>query len=150
MASIRHCFHDLDTVVDQIREILDDWNAQTRIGDSIGIETLELLKVAVHEWIANLAQHANFNGHPPQVTFTATPRGRRLECIIEDNSAGFDLEAQLANCAEILEAYPERGMGLLMLQACTEELQYASVGEHRQRLHFYIPADQDPWLKIPF
>lgn len=150
MASIRHCFRNFDNIVDQIHDLLDRWEAETQVADAMGNETLELLKVAAHEWIANLVQHADFDGDAPRVLFTATPNGRRLECVIEDNSEGFDLEAQLSTCADVLEAYPERGMGLLMLQACTEELHYAPVDDGWQRLHFYIPADQDPWLKIPF
>ena len=49
-----------------------------------------------------------------------------------------------------LEAFPERGMGLLMLQACTEELSYRRIDEGWQRLEFSVSAEQDPWLHIPF
>jgi serine/threonine-protein kinase RsbW len=51
---------------------------------------------------------------------------------------------------ENLEPFPERGMGLLMMNAATEYFEYfrSTVGLHR--LEFSVSADLDPWLNIPF
>jgi serine/threonine-protein kinase RsbW len=153
MTSIRHCFNDLDTIIDHMHILLDRWEAEVLEESALNKETIQLLKVGVHEWIANLVQHADFKGRTPEIHFSAKPQGHRIACTIEDNSEGFDLDEQLRRCAELLQAYPERGMGLLMLQACTETLSYDRVEHgpnHLHRLYFIISADQDPWLNIPF
>lgn len=150
MESVQQCFHDLDTVIDQVHALFDRWLADDAFSPTLGEDTVYRLRLAVHEWIANLVQHAQFNEPLPHIVFDVWPNGRRIRCVIEDNSDGFDFDLQLATRHDQLERLPERGMGLLMLHACAEELSYTETDDGRRRLEFYVSANQDPWLNIPF
>jgi serine/threonine-protein kinase RsbW len=81
------------------------------------------LRLAVHEWIANLVQHARFV-HDPEIVLRIGLEPDVVHCAIEDSSAGFDFATQLETQKSVLEAPApsERGRGLLMLVTCTEDL----------------------------
>jgi serine/threonine-protein kinase RsbW len=49
-----------------------------------------------------------------------------------------------------MDNLPERGMGLRIIDACTDTLSYAPTDGGRHRLEFSIPADHDPWLSKLF
>ncbi|MCH8276677.1 MAG: ATP-binding protein, partial [Bacteroidetes bacterium] len=49
-----------------------------------------------------------------------------------------------------LEPLPERGMGLLMLNAATEYFEYSRSKNGPHKLEFSVSSDLDPWLNIPF
>ena len=70
--------------------------------------------------------------------------------MIQDNSDGFDLEEKIQERENGLRALPERGMGLLMLNAATESLNYQRADDGMHRLEFSVSADETPWLNIPF
>jgi serine/threonine-protein kinase RsbW len=108
------------------------------------------MKLAVHEWLSNLIQHADFAERDPAITLQVCQNGSGVHCAIEDNSRGFDLDGRLTARSEILERFPERGMGLLMIKACTRDLRYTQLTETRHRLEFCVTAEHDPWLNIPF
>lgn len=155
--AVPHRFRDLATVVDEVHALFAAWEQDGSLSPPLDAFSAEVMKLAVHEWIANLVQHADFEGRAPEISFAVLPNGRRVQCVIEDNSRGFDFEHQLA-CQEVevvAEVPPDRGRGLLMLIACTEDLRYeappAKRGDgQRQRLEFWISADNDPCLDIPF
>lgn len=143
---VRHRFTDLGTVIDHIHTLFGVWHRESLFY----AHTLDLMKLAVHEWVANLVQHGDFQERHPEIYLEVSPNGRYIYCRIEDNSEGFDLDAKLIQKAEDLTPYPERGIGLLMLQACTDNLTYTRTEIGRYRLEFSVSAEQDPWLNIPF
>lgn len=102
------------------------------------------LKLAVHEWMANLVRHASFGGRTPEVRVRIWRQGAHFRCIIEDNSDGFDLTTQLQQRAEIsaaAAALPEGGMGLLLLKASTDHAEYTALSEERNRLRLSVRTD---------
>lgn len=146
----RQSFTRLDVIVDELHALFELWIADGALLAHLDGDTVELLRLAVHEWVANLVQHADFAERSPVVTLSIIPNGRRVRCVIEDNSAGFPLDEKLENRRKALEPLPERGMGLLMLNAATEYFEYTTSEDGRQRLEFTVSADSDPWLNIPF
>ena len=106
--------------------------------------------MAVHEWVANIVQHSDFESREPQIGVWLDQRGDRLYCLIEDNSRGFDFHGYLDGHEGITTVLPDRGMGLLLLKACTEELCYKSVEAGKNQLEFYITDKEDTFLEIPF
>jgi serine/threonine-protein kinase RsbW len=119
--------------------------------DAQALTTLYQVKIAVHEWLANLVQHANFEDETTEVSMRIERMDNRIFCAIEDNSDGFVLDEHLEIEPEYLESLPERGMGLLILKICTEDLLYKSGDfEDNNRLEFYVSADPDQWQNTPF
>ena len=151
MDSQTHHFQDLDTVIDQVHALFDTWEGDDYLPPSFNVAMLYQLKLAVHEWLANLVQHANFETDTTDVTLKVEPAGDQLYCVIEDNSDGFVLDSHLNVEPEYLDSLPERGMGLLILKICTEDLSYQrnEAGGYN-RLEFYVSAEQDPWLGTQF
>lgn len=150
MDYISHRFHDPDTLIDRVHGLFEQWEADGTFSPQLDAISLHRLKLAVHEWLANLIQHAEFDHRTPEVTLHLRTDGRYVQCAIDDNSEGFDLDRHLSARREILDAFPERGMGLLMIKSCTEDLSYRQLGPALHRLEFSVSADQDPWLNIPF
>ena len=146
----KHRFSGLDTIIDRMHALFDEWEEQRTLHPPLDEDTLQQMRLAVHEWIANLVQHANFDTRPPEVVLDVCRNGNHVQCIIEDNSEGFVLDDQLRAREDVLNAFPERGMGLLMIRACTEDLSYRRLDANWHRLEFCISADKDPWLNIPF
>lgn len=140
-------FRDLDSLVDRghtfLNEIADaPWLALPRRMQAHA-------HLVVHEWLANLVQYADFAGSLPSVTLRIQVVQGRIRFIIDDNSAGFDFHARVQAQQKLLGALPNRGLGLLMITACTEDLSYHRLGPSHYRLVFTIPADLDPALDIP-
>ncbi|MFQ5568662.1 MAG: ATP-binding protein [Rhodothermales bacterium] len=105
-------------------------------------------RLVVHEWLANLIQHARFEERIPTITVQVRITEFIVHYIIEDNSEGFDLEARLGTEAR-QEAFPERGFGLQIIRACTEALTYRPLERGGHRLAFYIAPRQDPQVILP-
>ena len=151
-------FRDLGTAVDELHGLFEEWEHSDSSLLPLDDFGLQVMKLAVHEWVANLVQHADFGDQMPLIQFAIQPDDQRVHCVIEDNSQGFDFNHQLAEQRESVEATvpPERGRGLLMMIACTEDLRYhqpradAPVDRTRSRLEFSISALRQPWLDIPF
>lgn len=150
METTRQCFNRLDNVIDELHDLFESWEQEGALLSHLDLDTIHLFRLAVHEWVANLVQHARFDGRSPEVTLDVIPNGRRVRCIIEDNSIGFPIQQRLDVQREALKPYPERGMGLLMLNAATEYFEYSESENGRQRLEFTVSADSDPCLNIPF
>ncbi len=153
MESVKQRFCDLTKIIEGVHAIFDQFEIEDGYDPSLNIETLLRAKWAVHEWTANIVQHADFNGRNPEVVIDVwTNGGNALECLIEDNSEGFNLEQTLEEkSGELHQApVPERGMGLLMLNACATDLRYERTEDGRFRLRFTVRGDQDPHFLIPF
>lgn len=142
-----HRFRDLDHVVDEVHAVFDGWAERDEFRAVLGEDGLEVLRLAVHEWVANLVQHATFPG-PPEIRMDVAVRGDAVRCVVEDTSSGFDFAAQVERQQAVLDgpAPSERGRGLLMLVTCAENLDYrpASPGA-AQRIAFALrdPIESD-------
>ena len=148
MTSERHHFDDLNTMIDEVHRLFETWAG----GDpqfNGGRERLHRAKLAVHEWLANLVQHAQFPDEP-SISLEVHRSTEILECVIEDNSEGFDLAGQLSVRQKIEDAFPERGMGLLMLHACAHDLTYVRGANGRQKLRFRVTDEGCKSVDIPF
>ena len=138
-----YAFRDLDRAVDEFHAVADGWSAPGPLADALSEEGLHVLVLTLHEWIANLVQHASFPGEP-EVVLTVEATGDVVRCAVEDTSAGFDFASQLEHQQTLLDAPApsERGRGLLMLVSCAEDLRFRPAGPGvRQRLAF---AMRDP------
>ena len=137
---MRHSFHDLDTVTDEVHALFDAWTEGDRFQGALQEEGVDVLRLAVHEWIANLVQHATFpNG--VRITLDIEPNGDGVACSIEDTSAGFDFAGQVEQQQAILDAPApsERGRGLLMLVMCTQNLGFVEADNGLpQRITFTV------------
>jgi len=143
-------FRDLESVIEEAHALFDHWENSGIFSPAFDQDKVQLMKLAVHEWLANLVQHANFGDRAPEITLELTPNGTRVRCVIEDNSDGFDIQGHIEKRRNGLKSLPERGMGLLMLDAATEYMHYHRDDDGRHRLEFSVSADQNPWLNIPF
>lgn len=151
-------FQDLGTVVEDLHGLFECWEHDEAFLPPLDTFTREVMKLAIHEWVANLVQHADFSDRTPLIQLVVQPNGKSVRCKIEDNSRGFDFDLQLARQRDkVIETTvpPDRGRGLLMMIACTENLRYhqpsslPSADEHH-RLEFSISASKKPWIDIPF
>lgn len=153
MDAISAHYTDLDTAIDEVRVLVDRWadqvrpNAHERMPDG---QTLRYTQLVLHEWLANLAQHASFPDPPPVIRIHLRAEQRHVYCTVEDNSTGFDVDAHLDLQETNAEALPERGMGLRIIHACTDSFAYHSTDQQKYRFEFSIPADHDPWLSTLF
>ncbi|NNE69146.1 MAG: ATP-binding protein [Rhodothermales bacterium] len=150
MNSARQQFGDLERVIDEVHALFDHWENSGVFSPAFDADKVQLMKLAVHEWLANLVQHAHFGDRTPEIHMDVTPNGKRVRCVIVDNSDGFDLGTYLNERRGALPVLPERGMGLLMLDAATEYMNYHRDDDGCHRLEFSVSADEDPWLNIPF
>jgi serine/threonine-protein kinase RsbW len=130
---------DLDSAVTEVHSYFDEWRKKhARDGSAV-----HEARFAAHEWMANLVQHANFRGRRPQIVLDVQRNGAFIRCVITDNSEGFDLEWQLEKAYDqnSVQVLPGRGMGLLMLQACTSKLSYEATERGRHRLSFQVAPE---------
>ena len=135
-----HAFSCLDTITDEVHALFDGWAADRTFATVLGEDGIEVLRLAVHEWIANLVQHATFPGEAV-VTLAIGVEGDGVRCAIEDTSAGFDLLGQVEAQKSVMDAPApsERGRGLLMLISSTTDLTYRpAAGGDRQRISFRV------------
>jgi serine/threonine-protein kinase RsbW len=142
-----HTFTDLDRAVDALHAVADGWNAECAMVEALGTDGLHVLRLTVHEWIANLVQHASFP-EDAEIVLTTAVDGDVVRCAVEDTSSGFDFAAQIESQRSILDAPApsERGRGLLMLVSCAEDLDFRPAADGvRQRLAFSMrdPAGGD-------
>jgi serine/threonine-protein kinase RsbW len=143
-------YTDLDRALDEVRSVLEEWSASQETESAPEAETVRYTQLVLHEWIANLLQHADFHDRTPTVEIRLSCENRHIICAVIDNSEGFDLGERLPNEEEIMDDLPERGMGLRIINACTDSLSYTSTEAGRYRFEFSIPADHDPWLSMLF
>jgi len=150
MEITRQSFTRLEIVIDELHGMFEEWEREGALLSHLDPDTIQLFRLAVHEWVANLVQHADFAERNPIVVMDVIPNGRRVRCVIEDNSDGFAFPEQIDVQRNALTPFPERGMGLLMLNAATEYFEYSVTEQGHRRLEFTVSADSDKWLNIPF
>jgi serine/threonine-protein kinase RsbW len=150
MSVLAKQYTDLDLALDEVRSVLHEWSTDLDESTAPDAETIRYTQLVLHEWIANLLQHADFEDRTPTVQIQLNAENRHVTCAVLDNSEGFDLEERLPAREEALEEFPERGMGLRIISACTDNVAYRPVEDGQQRFEFSIPADHDPWLSMLF
>ena len=135
-----HRFNDLYSVIDEIHALFDAWDDAGVFTPPLDCDGMIVLRLAVHEWVANLVQHAQFASGAPEITIEIEGTDDGVYVVVEDTSCGFDLLGQIEEQHVILDAPApsERGRGLLMLITCTEELDYRPASSDRQRLSFHL------------
>ena len=137
-----HRFTRLDQAIDEVHALFDAWDAHGALAPALDADGSSVLRLAVHEWVANLVQHAAFpNG--PEIAVEVSVEGDAVRCAIEDSSVGFDFAGQVERQHAILDAPApsERGRGLLMLITCTEDLSFRpAMPGRRQRISFCVRA----------
>ena len=152
-------FDDLGSSVEELHRLFDAWERSDAPIGYLESFSFNVLRFAVHEWVANLVQHADFGDRAPVIRLGLAPQEGCVHCTIEDNSRGFDFQDQIEKQRVSVEAPlpPERGRGLLMLIACAENLRYHQPlapsdphAEHWHRLTFSISANKQLWIDIPF
>lgn len=143
MSAVTHQFDDLNRIMEGIHALFKRWKATDTFCPPLDDQGLEHAKLAIHEWVANLVQHAEFEDRTPSVSLTLISEGQRLRCTIVDNSNGFDIDRYLNVDGEVLKTFPERGMGLFLLKACADELSYRRSEQGQQRIEFYIAAEHN-------
>lgn len=136
----RHLFRDLSTVIDSVHALVDGWVAAGTLAPALDADSAEVLRLALHEWIANLVQHATFP-RGVEIALEVEPGPESVFCAVEDTSAGFDFAGQIDRQQAILDAPApsERGRGLLMLMTCTDDLSFVTAADgRRQRISFHV------------
>ena len=129
----------LDKIIDRLQELFDQWEIQGIFPATIQPEMLHRARLATHEWIAHLVQHAHFAESVPQIALSVWVEDDRLCCQIADNSSGFPVEAYPSeSLSDEYEVMPELGMSWLLIQACTRHLVYRPLGNQGFELEFSI------------
>ncbi|MDX1438284.1 MAG: ATP-binding protein [Rubricoccaceae bacterium] len=140
-----HRFIHLDSVIDDVHSLFEEWIESRVYANTLDEFGLLVLKLAVHEWVANLVQHAIFSKESTEIILRVYDDSQTLRCIVEDNSEGFDFRSQIDAQTDALgePESTERGRGLLMLIACTEDISYETADSGLQRLEFTIRTPVD-------
>lgn len=150
MSEFRKEYTDLDRALDEIPSALEEW-LDTQKNPRPTEDTVYHARLVLHEWIANLHQHADFEEEPPTVEIHLVSVDRHIDCSVTDNSEGFDLETHLpTKPKELVEVLPDRGMGLRIINACTKSVSYSPTDDGHHRFEFFIPSDHEPWLSMLF
>lgn len=111
--------------------------------------TRHYVQLVMHEWLANLVRHAAFS-EPPRVSVRVLLNQATARCEVTDNSRGFDLSAVLADMQTDTAPFPESGMGLRIIHACTTTLSYRRVSGLHHCFTASVPYDHDPWMNVLF
>jgi serine/threonine-protein kinase RsbW len=152
MNGITKRYSNLERAIDEVRVLLDRWSdRQGGAGEPVpDPQALRYAQLILHEWLANLLQHARFEERAPDVRIRVRTDGAGLTGWVTDNSTGFDLAERLRQQQSRSPSLPERGMGLRIIRACAADFSYRRGDNGRYRFTFSIPADHDPWLSTLF
>ncbi len=135
-----HVLTHLDGAIDEVHALFDAWAEAGTLGSALAPEEIDVLRLAIHEWVANLVQHATFSG-PVRIVLRVEPVAGGVRCAIADSSAGFDFASAVERQQSVLDAPApsERGRGLLMLLKCAEDLAFCSATPGvPQRIEFTV------------
>ena len=116
----------------------------------MNIDMLRHARLVLHEWLANLVQHADFQERTPEVAIRVQPAHDKVRCIVVDNSEGFEFEHRLETQTTNALPFPERAMGLRFIDACTDSFSYRRTEGGRYQFEFSISTDHTPWLSNLF
>lgn len=150
METITRQFDDPKVAINDIRSLFREWLETNAQPSGPSQEALEHAKLVLHEWLANLAQHADFEKRSPDVSVRIRRNEERIHCAVTDNSNGFELKSALDEQHEHSEPFPERMMGLRIIDACAEDLSYERLNDELHRLEFSISSNHSPWLNNLF
>lgn len=150
MIRVKRRYTCLDEAIDDMRALLCTSDESPLPDVSLSDEILEYVRIVIHEWVVNLIQHAEFRGATPTVEMEFQFENRHVSCVVKDNSEGFDLEHQLSVQQQTPPPFPERGMGLRIIHACTREMSYRSGADGWQHFSCIIPARSQPWVDTLF
>lgn len=151
MNAVTHQFSDLESAIDDTHTLFERWMSSASSTPTLpDSETLHYARLALHEWLANLVQHADFEDRTPDVTIDLRTNPRHVHCTVTDNSTGFEFDSQLRVQLKNGEPFPERAMGLRIIDACTEEYSYDRTEDGLHRLEFSISTDHLPCLSNLF
>jgi len=152
MPAFVRTYTDLDAAIDDIRCVLQRTSGSSSVAPpaSVSDDVLEYTRMVLHEWLANLVQHASFAAADPWVEVHVEFSDRHVFCAITDNSCGFDLTRQLDLQEQAPSPFPERGMGLRIIRACTETVSYAPRDDGLQHFNCTIPIHSQPWMNTLF
>ncbi len=148
MSALTKTYTDLDQAINEVQSLGNTWPT-AQLNGTLDAETLHCTSLVLHEWIANLHQHAEFRA-TPKVEVELSSQEHRVYCSVVDNSEGFEIDAYFPNEDDDLEAFPERGMGLRIIKTCTDDISYTTTEDGLHCFEFIIPADHDPWLNTLF
>ncbi len=146
VAPARLLFDDLGTVITRTHDHL----AEMMEACPDHVATLLHVQLAVHEWLANLVQHAEFGSRTIQIEVAITRDDSGFACTIFDSSVGFDVDEKVDVRRAQLSALPERGMGLLMVFACATDLLYTREADGNTLSFDVLDDGGDRCLAIPF
>lgn len=142
-------YTDLDHALDEVRSAVQD-----RLGnhhaEDLDDEIVHCTCLVLHEWVANLYRHAQFQDRSPEVEIRFSREDRCIAGSVTDNSEGFDLEAHLPKEKKNAEPLSEGGNGLRIIGTCADSLSYTPTEDGLHRFEFTISSDQDPWLNTLF
>ncbi len=133
----------ISRIMDHVHSVFDAVKRPSNAA-MLSADCWHISKLLVHEWVANLVQHAQFGNRKPEIVINFEPAGNSIRYVIEDNSMGFDLAAYLQSHNQVSEPLPERGMGLLILSSCSEEIVYRRVSNTKNRLEFVLSTEPGP------
>lgn len=151
MDPITRRFSDLEHALDTTHTLFEDWMDEPRAPAALpDAETLQHARLVLHEWLANLVQHADFQERTPDVVINVHPEQNKVYGTVVDNSEGFPLEHRLETQTTNALPFPERAMGLRFISACTDTLSYSRTDDGRYQFTFSIPINHTPWLSNLF
>lgn len=120
-----------------LHETIDQWEQSLAVSDAES--TWCYVRVVLHEWVANLVQHADFFERMPSMVVAVWRCDQGLCGFVRDNSSGFDLDDHLQGSLEDIPLrMPERGMGLLMLHDTAHLVTYTRNAPRRNTLYFCV------------
>lgn len=151
MDAITRRFSDLDLALDDMHTLFEEWITEaTDAADKAAAHALHHTRLVLHEWLANLVQHADFQERSPEICIRVRPTPDKIHCIVVDNSNGFEFEHQLKVQTTSALPFPERAMGLRFIDACTESFSYHRTDSGLHQFEFSISTDHTPWLNNLF
>lgn len=150
MDPITRRFSDLERALNTTHSFFEDWIDEERASDPPDTEMLHHARLVLHEWLANLVQHADFQERTPEVFIRVHPGENKIHGSVVDNSKGFPLAHRLETQTTNALPFPERAMGLRFIRACTESLSYDRTDDGRYQFTFSISIDHTPWLSNLF
>lgn len=153
MDPITRRFRDLELAIDNTHSLFQQWIAETDAAnapEATDTDALHHARLVLHEWLANLVQHANFQERTPEVSICVKPDSDKIHCSVVDNSEGFEFEHRLETQTINALPFPERAMGLRFIDACTDSFSYDRTDSGRYQFEFSISTDHTPWLSNLF
>jgi len=104
-------YSNLDRALDEVRTVIETWSGSIDGSAELNGETIQYTQLVLHEWIANLLQHADFDEHPPSLRIRLAYENRQIRCVVVDNSSGFDLTGRLPAEQEAMDTSPNEAWG---------------------------------------